>query len=197
MDGTAAYGSDPFAYDSEKALAAVPKREMTREDDAVRLLRDEREQLNLLMEQQPSERTHSNFTRRDRIDQRLAQLTRPSDDLTRKPTAYDLRLRQAHRLHREQVSAAEIASRMGVSLVSVRKYLAAPSESRATKPSEMHSTTLSGERAGVPSSSRKNALRERVRTLRDAGLVRSAIADRLGKSDRTVGRYLAELEHAA
>ena len=35
--------------------------------------------------------------------------------------------------------------------------------------------------------------REAVRELRDYGLVRAAIADSLGMSDRLVGRYLREL----
>jgi IS30 family transposase len=112
----------------------------------------------------------------------------------RKPTAYERRLREAHRLHREHVPEREIASRMGVSLPTVRKYLAAPSESRVTKPSQTQPTAFPGSGEGSTLSSRERALRERIRVLRDERFVRAAIADRLGKSDRTIGRYLLILE---
>jgi len=116
-----------------------------------------------------------------------------------KPTAHQLRIKQALRLHQEGVATKEIAARMEVSVETVRKYLSAPSTKHATKPSETPST---GQTAGSPTSTlppRQEALKERVRALRDEGLVRTAIADRLGKTDATVGKYLKilRLEEAA
>jgi hypothetical protein len=110
-----------------------------------------------------------------------------------KPLRNEKRIREVQRLFEEHVAVDEIASRAGLHL----QYLSTPSPDGLNKPQNMRSPASNPEgqcsRWDTP---RKRALGDRIVRLRKAGMGPMAIADRLGKSDVIVRRYLRQAQQA-
>jgi transposase len=120
-----------------------------------------------------------------------------------KPVRNWRRIAEVQRLHIvERLSDEEIVSRTGLHIETVRKYRSMPSENGSTKPSKVGSSERQGVKAteDLPpawNTSRKRNLGLRVVALYRSGMTsRIAIADRLGKSDQVVRRYLREADAA-
>jgi hypothetical protein len=114
-----------------------------------------------------------------------------------KPRRHANRITTVQRLYKEHLSLEEIAFRTDLTLQTVKKYLAAPSEHMEESGSKLHSPASKAEdwprQWDTP---RKRALGGRIIALRRSRLRPMAVASRLGKSDVVVRRYLREAEAA-
>jgi hypothetical protein len=212
------YGGDWFAYDFDPALAAVP---------APRSIRSPRGQIaGNYLQQFWRSRRRSEAQQHRVVHHPDGGLSVPSMPVTAEallrhaekfgwdgvkevarwegielergtPRRNEKRIRGVQRLFEEHLSFDEIASRTGLSLQTVRKYLREPKkpmeESGFKQRSTASNSKIKGDPWGTP---RKRLLGERIVALRKDGMVPLAIADRLRKSDVVVRRYLREAEAA-
>jgi aldehyde:ferredoxin oxidoreductase len=114
-----------------------------------------------------------------------------------RPRRHAKRIVTVQRLYKEHLSLEEIAFRTDLTLQTVKKYLAAPSEPMEESGPKVHSPASKA--ADWPrqwDTPRKRALGERIIALRRSRLRPMAVASRLGKSDVVVRRYLREAEAA-
>jgi hypothetical protein len=119
-------------------------------------------------------------------------------DLVEAPRARNWRrIEIVQRLHSERVPVDEIAERTGLTLRTVRSYVRSPSPNRMVEPRKMQPRSSKGKtnapgHPAVWATPKKAALGAWIVHLHEDGLVPMAIADRLGKSDRVVRKYLLE-----